>query len=87
MMASDMCACGKNSLMDGCACERNTWLVCAFKYYDICDENVVCVGMWFLPYDFSHEVFFYEILYGMISFFHISCNMTHRLPIMKMCRW
>jgi hypothetical protein len=26
-------------------------------------------------------------LYGMISLFHICYDITHRLPIMKMCRW
>jgi hypothetical protein len=34
--------------------------------------KVLCVlGMWFLPLWFSHEIFFYEILHGMVFFFHI----------------
>jgi hypothetical protein len=71
MMASDACVCVKNTLLVGCACERNHLLVCTFAFCEVCDDDVAHVGMWFLPYDFSHEVFINEILYGMISLFHI----------------
>jgi hypothetical protein len=37
--------CLKNTLLVGCACERNNLLVCAFIYYEVCDDVVAHVGM------------------------------------------
>jgi hypothetical protein len=35
----------ENTLLVGCACERNNLPICTFKYYEVCDDVVVHVGM------------------------------------------
>jgi hypothetical protein len=45
------------------------------------------LGMWFLPLWLSYEVFFYEILYGIVSLFHIKLRHVSTPTHDKICRW